>query len=71
MLEELGFLRNALAHQSKHSHRRFQAELIQGNGLPASQSNPAGYLRGDYSLGVTRLNYYLTASVAIMNRLCT
>lgn len=71
VLEELGLLRNALAHQSAHSLRRFRAELVDGNGLPTSQSNPAGYLRGDYSLGVTRLNYYLMASVGIMNRLCT
>lgn len=71
ILEELGLLRNALAHQSAHSLRRFRSELVDGKGLPGSQSSPAGYLRGDYSLGVTRLNYYLTASVGIMNQLCT
>lgn len=71
VLDEVGLLRNALAHQSAHSLRRFRVELVDGQGLPASQSRPAGYLRGDHSLGVTRLNYYLTATVGIMNQLCT
>jgi hypothetical protein len=70
VLEEFGLLRNALAHQSAYSLRRFRSELVDGNALPISQSTPAGYLRGDYSLGVTRLNYYLTASAGIMNHLC-
>lgn len=70
VLEELGLLRNALAHQSAHSVQRFRSEFIDGNFLPTWQKRPAGYLRGDYSLGVTRLNHYLTASVGVMNHLC-
>jgi hypothetical protein len=70
LLEEAGLLRNALAHQSAHALQRFRVELVDGNGLPTSQSNPAGYLRGDYSLGVTRLNHYLMGSAGVMNLLC-
>jgi hypothetical protein len=71
VLEELGLLRNALAHQSAHSLSRFHKVFVEGRALPTSQSTPAGYLRGDQSLGTTRLSYYLLGAAGIMNRLCS
>ncbi len=71
LLEEFGLLRNALAHQSSHSLKRFQTEFVDGENLPTPQCSPAGYLRGDQALGVTRLRYYLSGAVGTMARLCT
>lgn len=70
LLDELGVLRNALAHQSAHSLKRFEAEFVEGAALPSWQSTPAGYLRGDHALGTTRLEHYLRSTVGVMNALC-
>lgn len=69
-LEDLGVVRNALAHQSKHSLAVFQARFIEGQLLPASQQNPASYLRGLKQLNQTRFEYFLGRAVSTLRGFC-
>lgn len=68
-LDNASVLRNALAHQSDHALRRFEAEFVTGKILPVSQRKPPGYLRGSHSLGRNRLEVQLSELVAIMGDL--
>jgi hypothetical protein len=56
-LDELSVLRNALAHASGHAVRRFQKVFVEGKALPTSQKRPAGYLRGEHTVGLTRFEF--------------
>jgi hypothetical protein len=56
-LDELSVLRNALAHASGHALRRFNKVFVEGKALPAAQRRPAGYLRGQHSVGLTRFEF--------------
>jgi hypothetical protein len=56
-LDELTVLRNALAHESSHALRRFRAEFTDGKALPPTQLRPAGYLRGNHAVGLTRFEF--------------
>ena len=69
VLEDNGIIRNALAHQSKASLRRFRKRLVDSKSLPPDQTRPAGYLRGLHAVGQTRMNYHLAQTVAIINKL--
>ncbi len=62
-LDHLTVLRNALAHESPHSLRRFHDEFTDGKALPPDQRRPAGYLRGFHAVGQTRFEF-LTAQTA-------
>lgn len=70
-LERLGIIRNALAHNSGHSLKRFHGECVEGNLLPSNQRSPAGYLRGNHALGQSRLEFTLLESVRVMRTLCS
>lgn len=69
--ERVAILRNAIAHESKSSHRRFQRELVAGASLPASQMTPAGYLRGQHAAGQTRFSHHLADAVIAFSDLCS
>lgn len=69
--QRLGILRNAIAHESKSSQKRFRRELIAGASLPASQLTPAGYLRGQHAPGQTRFAHHLADAVVAFSDLCS
>ena len=69
--ERLAILRNAIAHESKSSLRRFHHDLVAGASLPANQLTPAGYLRGQHSPGRTRFSHFLADAVVAFAGLCT
>ncbi len=69
-LQRLFVLRNAIAHESKHSLRQFHAHFTDGKALSGDQLTPAGYLRGRHSADQTRFSYTLAEAVDIFRRLC-
>jgi hypothetical protein len=64
-------VRNAIAHESNSSHKRFHRELVAGTALPVSQQTPAGYLRGQHGAGQTRFSHLLADAVITFGALCT
>lgn len=70
VMERLGVIRNAIAHESKHALRQFRRTFTDGRALPPDQLVPAGYLRGQHSVGVTRLNHHFAEAVAVFDRVC-
>jgi hypothetical protein len=70
-LDRASVLRNALAHQSDHSQRRFAAVFTSGKSLRASELRPGGYLRGSHSLSRTRFEVQLQELVGVMRKLTT
>jgi hypothetical protein len=72
-LEQMGYVRNALAHGSRHALGRFRSEVIYGGPIPQSlppgQRYPASYLRGSHASGQTRFEFHLAEAVAILRRL--
>ena len=68
-LDRASILRNALAHQSDHSLRRFATEFTAGKSLRPSELKPAGYLRGAHSLRRTRFEVQLSELVRVMSSL--
>ena len=67
---ELGIIRNALAHQSSSSKKRFETQIIGDKPLPSEQQRPAGYLRGNHTIGQSRINHLFSEVVWTMNILC-
>lgn len=70
-LERLRIIRNAVAHESSYAERVFKRRLVQSQVLPLSQHTPAGYLRGQHSIGMTRLNYHLADVSRIFVEMCS
>jgi hypothetical protein len=64
-------LRNALAHQSRHSLAQFQEQLVVGRSLPPSHRTPAQYLRGQHSASQSRLVFHMAETSAAIQRLCS
>ncbi len=70
-LERASVLRNALAHSSDHSQRRFSETFVSGRSLPPAQQRPAGFLRGKHSLTQNKLEVQLSELIAVMTLLTT
>ena len=70
-LERASVLRNALAHSSDHSQKRFSDTFVSGRSLPPAQQRPAGFLRGAHSLTQNKLEVQLSELIAVMTRLTT
>ena len=68
-LEELVIIRNAIAHRSRHSIRRFE-QLIEGLPLLPRERTPAGFLRSKIDRNTTRFQDYLDVMTDIMQKLC-
>lgn len=68
-LERASILRNALAHQSDHSQRRFKEKFTDGKALRVGEMKPGGYLRGSHSYSRTRFEIQLQELVGVMRRL--
>jgi hypothetical protein len=70
-LERLNVIRNAIAHESTHAQRQFRRRFVKSSALPPSQHTPSGYLRGQHSVGVTRLNYIFADMSRIFANICS
>lgn len=68
--QEIGIIRNAIAHQSSSAKNRFETRIIGDRPLPPEQRRPAGYLRGNHTIGQSRINHLFTEVVLTMNMLC-
>lgn len=68
-LERASVLRNALAHQSDHSQRRFRGEFTDGKLLRTGELKPGGYLRGSHSRQKTRFEVQLQELVRVIREL--
>lgn len=68
--EDLRIIRNAIAHQSSSAKNRFETRIISDRPLPPEQRRPAGYLRGNHTIGQSRINHLFTEAVLTMNTLC-
>lgn len=69
-LDKSQVLRNALAHTSNHSLRRFREEFIDGTPIPARESRPIPYMRGIFSGRATRMTALLREGVSAFSALC-
>lgn len=70
ILDRLGIVRNAIAHESSHALRTFRRTFVDGRSLPTEQQTPAGYLRGQHSPGVTRFANTINETVVVFGKLC-
>lgn len=69
-LDHLLVVRNAIAHDSGHAHRRFRAEFTIGLALPPAQQRLAGYLQGQHAVGQSRLQYLIAEGSRVVGDLC-
>lgn len=63
-------IRNAIAHDSSHSLKVFQRELVEGAGLPTWQYRPGGYLRGQHAGQQNRLEALMSQGLSAFSSLC-
>jgi len=64
------WLRNAIAHASKHSQDVFADHVIAGIPLPPRERTPAGFLRSQIRPDVTRFANILAEMRAVAAKLC-
>ena len=71
-LREFVAIRNAIAHKSNFSKRRFQSRVIGSSNLMQREKTPVGYLRSSHQTRpvLTRYEYYVSRMVAITFALC-
>ena len=55
-------MRNVIAHESKHSLKKFEQHLIGTTTLPVSEKKPAGYLMGIFATSPPQTRYELYAA---------
>lgn len=63
-------VRNVIAHESTHSRRRYENEVIGDTPIPPSQRKPGAYLAGQHSMGITRFSYISSRAVRILFDIC-
>lgn len=68
--QRIAIIRNAIAHRSSYSRRRFREQFTEGKALPPSQRSPAGYLRGQHAAGQTRLEAEFGQVLVLMQKMC-
>lgn len=68
--DRISVLRNAIAHQSSHSKRRFREDFTEDKTIPSSQQSPGGYLRGQHTVGQSRLEFEFAQLLIVMRKLC-
>lgn len=56
-LEQILYVRNAIAHRSSHSYRMFEKEVIGSVPLPPRERTPAGYLRSRFRISPVQTRY--------------
>lgn len=71
-IEHVFIIRNAIAHNSDYSIKRFENELINNVTLPPREHTPSGFLRGKFraSPPQTRFEYFTLEISSIATKLC-
>lgn len=72
ILQEILYIRNALAHKSKHSLKMFEKEVIKDKVLLSKEKTPTGYLRRPFALSPPQTQYevYISEIARIAYILC-
>jgi len=68
-LEDLSIIRNAIAHDSKASQKRFESRFVLGKSLPPDQTRPASYLRGPHSAKLRRMDILSSAALSAIKKI--
>ena len=71
-IEQCSIVRNAIAHKSDHSRKRFVESVLGNQRLMPRERYPAGYLRGvfRYAPIQTRYEHFAFSMAAITRKLC-
>jgi hypothetical protein len=72
-LENLLYIRNAIAHPSQHAKRKFEEKVIGTLPLTAREKSPAGFLRSPFRVAPLQTRYENSVSemVGLARKLCT
>ena len=72
-MDRMLYIRNAIAHKSKHALNRFEQGVISGLPLLSQEEKPVGYLRSNYTTSPPETQYEVIHKniVAIAQELCT
>lgn len=71
-LEQIMYIRNAIAHKSVHSLRTYETKVLSSLSLRPRERTPAGFLRSIFRVAPaqTRYEYFATEMASIARRLC-
>lgn len=69
-LRNVSTLRNALAHNSRHSMGQFKKTFIDNQQIPVREQSPAQFLRGQSTRSLTRFDVHIATMVSAMDALC-
>jgi hypothetical protein len=71
-LQKCVYIRNAIAHKSRHANSTFKDKVIGSTPLTPRERTPAGFLRSQYRVtpSETRFQLYMTQSLSLMHKLC-
>ena len=66
------YIRNAIAHKSRHALRVFSEKVIDDQNLLSQEKKPVGYLRSNYATSPPQTRYELIIfnMVQIARKLC-
>ena len=72
LIEQLLYVRNAIAHKSDHAKRMFDEKIISTLSLTPREKTPAGYLRSIFRTAPnqTRYEYLILEIAAVAQKLC-
>lgn len=70
IIEEILLIRNAVAHESTHSHNRFK-QFVDGLPLASREKTPAGFLRSYIDQQTTRFQFYAAEMARMITLLCS
>lgn len=72
VLAQIFYIRNAIAHKSRHSINMFKKQVIEGFILMAREKTPVGFLRSIYAMAPsqTRYEYYISQIVHFSRKIC-
>ena len=68
-LDDIIVIRNAIAHKSSHSKKKFQ-NLVNSLPLHPREKTPAGFLRSRIDVNTTRYQFYSREMINIIRLLC-
>ena len=68
-LRRMSVLRNAIAHKSSHSMRKFKKLFIDCHHIPMKERRPATYLQGFHKIDQTRFEFFLAEISLLMLKL--
>ncbi len=73
VLENLLYIRNAIAHPSRYASRKFEEQVIGALPLTGTERSPAGFLRSPFRIAPHQTRYENSVSemVSLARKLCT